>query len=163
MELSSLTFSLAVVYGHACLQIWIHTKSHGKPCRLHRVCSTLSSDPHADSQHWMAQTQTVCCNNTETPVDWTSVIRAMTCPCQLMPLLSQKKIDVAGWRQRCHGTGAEMTSLLANSDPILRALHGGRLGDSLNLAFYKSSQMRFNVCGLMLFIWEANLISAVMR
>lgn len=35
---------------------------------------------------------------------------------------------------------------------IHRALRGGQPGDSLNLAFYKSSQMRFNVCGLMLFI-----------
>lgn len=25
-------------------------------------------DPHADSQRWMAQTQTVCCNNTVTCV-----------------------------------------------------------------------------------------------
>lgn len=66
------------------------------------ACSIFGSDLHGDSQRLMAQTQTVCCNNTVTCVHSASVSRAVACwPCQLMHSSSQLN-NAVGWWQSYH-------------------------------------------------------------
>lgn len=101
----SLSFSLAVVYGYAHVQIWIHRQRHMWTLK---GTNAGNSDLHGNFhvrfalEGW-AQTQTVCCNNTVTWVYSVAVIRALVCCCLCQPMhLSSQQNYVVGWWQSCH-------------------------------------------------------------